>query len=360
MSAAKRLARGRSGVTPDVTIVNPRADFVERIRLHQYLAGNRAATVPLTSLLPRSTTFVPGSAETIDVDQRTLRLCEGDAIDFDYLIYAVGSASGRNAVPGAAEHAVTVGTLDDAVVARQRLDALPAGSTLTVIGGGLTGVELATELAELGTHAVRLVTSSVLAPSVGDGGRRYLRRRLAEMGVELIEQASVSEVKEAKVVLADGQVLSSDLSLVTATFDLPPLAADSGLDVAPNGALLVDETLVSVGASTVVGAGDASQIEPAPIRMSCQAAVPLGAHAAETVLHLIAGTKPKPVRPRFVGQCISLGRKAGMMQRTTSDDVPTSFRITGKPGALVKEQICTSTVKYGLNPDRAWMSYSWS
>ncbi|MPZ00917.1 MAG: hypothetical protein GEU97_23700 [Actinophytocola sp.] len=196
VSAAKRLARGRSGVTPDVTIVNPRADFVERIRLHQYLAGNRAATLPLSSVLPRSTTFVPGSAETIDV--------------------------------------------------------------------------------------------------------------------------------------------------------------------APNGALLVDETLVSVGASTVVGAGDASRIEPAPIRMSCQAAVPLGAHAAETVLHLIAGTTPKPVRPKFVGQCISLGRKAGMMQRTTSDDVPTSFRITGKPGALLKEQICTSTVKYGLNPDRAWMSYSWS
>lgn len=360
VSAAKRLTRGNSKERPDVTIVNPRADFVERIRLHQHLAGNYTATRPLTSLLPRSTTFVPGSAETIDVDQHTLRLRDGSAIDFDYLIYAVGSASGRDAVPGAAEHAVTIGTIDDAALARERLDALPAGSTLTVIGGGLTGVELAAELSELGTHSVRLVTSSELAPSVGDGGRRYLRRQLTAMGVEVIERSPVAEVKAAKVVLADGRVLSSDLSLLTATFGLPTLAADSGLDVAPNGALHVDETLVSTSESTVVGAGDASRIELAPIRMSCQAAVPLGAHAAETVLHLIAGTEPKPVRPKFVGQCISLGRKAGMMQRTTSDDVPTSLRITGKPGALVKEQICTSTVKYGLNPDRAWMSYSWS
>lgn len=45
VNAAKRLARSDA----DVTIVNPRADFVERIRLHQYLAGNRAATTTMTS-----------------------------------------------------------------------------------------------------------------------------------------------------------------------------------------------------------------------------------------------------------------------------------------------------------------------
>lgn len=355
MSAAKRLARSAARVT----VVNPRADFVERIRLHQMVAGNRTATVPLASLLPGSTTLVRDSAESIDADQRTVTLASGRDIGFDYLIHAAGSRSHLDAVPGAAEHAVTVGGLEDAMTARERLDRLPRSSTVTVVGGGLTGVEVASELAESGDHRVRLVTDGLVAAGTSTKGRAYVRSYLAKLGVEVIEETAVTEVRADAVVLRDGRVLDSDLSVMTAVFTVPPLARDSGLDTDEDGALRVAPSLVSTTSPAVVGAGDAARLVDNPLRMSCQAAMPLGAHAAETVLRLADGAEPEPVRPRFNGQCISLGRRSGLLQLTNKADVPKNATVTGRVGAFLKEQVCASTVRIALNPKLARFTYSW-
>ncbi len=355
VSAAKRLARSSA----QVTIVNPRADFVERIRLHQLLAGTRAATLPLSRLLPGSTTLVRDSAESIDAGQRTVTLGSGRVLDFDYLVYAVGSRSPLEVIPGAAEHAVGVGELEDVVGARRRLRGLSEGSAISVVGGGLTGVEVAAELAESGVHAVRLITDESLAASVSGKGRDYLRAHFGRLGVEVVENTAVTAVRGAEVELAGGRVLGSDLTVVAAMFAAPPLARDSGLDTDHDGALQVDRSLVSTSSRAVVGAGDASRITAAPLRMSCQAAIPLGAHAAETVLHSIRGTAPKPVRPKFTGQCISLGRRAALWQQASPSDDPVPVIGTGKVAAVVKEQICASTVRFGLNP-RIKPTYSWS
>lgn len=361
LAAAKRLRRGSKG--PRVTVVNPRAEFVERIRLHQLVAGNHPATRPLTSRLPKGAEFVQDSVTAIDAGARTLALAGGGTLDFDHLIYAVGSRSRLDVMPGAAEHAVTVGSLDDARTFRARYTALPDGSTITVVGAGLTGLELATELAEAGAHRVRLVGDGPVAPSVGPRARAHLHRFLADAGIELVEHTRVTEVAEAKVTLADGRALDSDLTAVTAMFELPTLARESHLAVDEHGALRVDDTLVGIDfdgtGPAVLGAGDATRIDGHPLRMSCQAAIPLGTHAAETVLALLAGRAPKPVRARFTGQCISLGRRAGMFQRASSDDVVTDQVLTGRAAAWIKEQVCAGTVRVGVNP-RVPVSWSWS
>lgn len=356
VSAAKRLARSNA----QVTIVNPRADFVERIRLHQMLVGNHAATVPLSGLLPHSTTLVQDSAEWIDTEQQTVTLTGGNTLNFDYLVYAVGSSSRLDAIPGSSEHAVTMGSLEEAMTARKRFTRLPEASTITVVGGGLTGVELAAELAELGNHTVRLVTDKLIAPTVSDKGRNYLRRCLDTFGVERIENTAVTDIQQAKLVLADSRALTSDLTLMTATVELPTLAGDSGLTTDSDGTLQVNRSLTSISTPTIVGAGDAARISAAPVRMSCQAAIPLGTHAAETILHLINGTKPKPVRPKFTGQCISLGRHSALWQHTTLTDTPIPLITTARTAALIKEQICASTLRFALNPKLGRLTYSWS
>lgn len=356
VSAAKRLARSRA----QVTIVNPRADFVERIRLHQMLAGNRPATMPLSGLLPRSTTLVQDSAKSIDTEQQTVTLTGGNTLDFDYLVYAVGSRSRLDAIPGSSEHAVTVGSLENTVTARQRFTRLPEASSVTIVGGGLTGVELAAELAELGTHTIRLVSDEPVAPAVSAKGRNYLRRRLDTLGVERVENTAVTEIQQTKIVLEDGRALTSDLTVMTAMVELPALAGESGLATDSDGALLVNRSLNSTNTPTIVGAGDSTRISADPVRMSCQAAIPLGTHAAETILHLINGTKPKPVRPKFTGQCISLGRHAALWQQTTLTDTPIPLIATERTGALIKEQISAGTLRFALNPKLGQLTYSWS
>jgi NADH dehydrogenase FAD-containing subunit len=79
--------------------------------------------------------------------------------------------------------------------------------------------------------------------------------------------------------------------------------------------------------------------------MSCQAAVQLGPQAAETVLSRIAGEQPAPINVGFFGQCISLGRRAGIFQVAHSNDAALGLYLGGRPGAKLKEYICKLTVK---------------
>ena len=92
--AANRL-RQRPDI--DVTLVNPRPQFVERIRLHQLVAGNDDAIEDYSTVLAGSVTLVVDSAERIDAAAHSLRLSSGATLDYDYLIYAVGSTA---PVPG--------------------------------------------------------------------------------------------------------------------------------------------------------------------------------------------------------------------------------------------------------------------
>ncbi len=82
---------------------------------------------------------------------------------------------------------------------------------------------------------------------------------------------------------------------------MPDLAAASGLRTDELGRLLTDETLTSVDDAHIVAAGDCAAPSGQPLRMSCQAAVPLGAQAANTVLSRIAGTSPTAIDHAFTG-----------------------------------------------------------
>jgi NADH dehydrogenase FAD-containing subunit len=126
---------------------------------------------------------------------------------------------------------------------------------------------------------------------------------------------------------------------------VPDLAARSGLSTDALGRLLTDETLTSVDDVRIVAAGDSAAPSDLPFRMSCQAAEQLGPQAAETVLSRIAGERPAPVNVGFLGQCISLGRRAGIFQVAHSNDAARRLYLGGRAGAKLKEYICKITVK---------------
>jgi NADH:quinone reductase (non-electrogenic) len=328
----------------DITLVNPRPQFVERIRLHQFVAGTGTATVDYGRLLGESVRLVVDSATRIDTAARNVLLASGDALDYDYVVYAVGSTGTTPAaVPGVVEHAHPIAELEQAQRLRDAIDELDPYAPVTVVGGGLTGIETAAELAEQG-HAVTLVCGGMLAPSLSEPGRRSIAGWLDRNGVEVLETAVVVEVRPDSVVLGDGAVLPSAVTVWTAGFGVPELAARSGLRTDPLGRLLTDETLTSVDDDRVVAAGDAAAPSGQPLRMSCQAAGPLGVQAANTVLSRIAGTEPAMVDQAFVASCVSLGRRAATFQLARKDDTPLNFFIGGRMGASIKEAICRKTV----------------
>lgn len=328
----------------DITLVNARPVFVERIRLHQLVADSGAATADYATLLGDGIRLIVDTVDRIEATSRRVVLASGAELDYDYLIYAVGSTGAKPAtVPGFTDFAYSIADLESAQRLRYALADLPPAAPITVVGGGLTGIETASELAERGRR-VTLVCGEALGPSLSRRGRRSVAKRLREFGVSVLESATVNEVRWDTVVLGDGGVLPSAATVWTAGFTVPDLATRSGLSTDAMGRLLTDETLTSVDNPYVVAAGDAAAPSGQPLRMSCQAAEPLGAQAANTVLSRLAGTAPAPLSQAFVGQCISLGRTYGTVQLAHTDDTPVNLAIGGRTAASIKEAICKGTL----------------
>ncbi|MCX2931140.1 FAD-dependent oxidoreductase [Mycobacterium sp. CVI_P3] len=359
--AANHL-RLRAGV--DITLVNPRPEFVERIRLHQLITGSDDAVVAYTDILGDGIELVVDAATRIDTEARQVELFngfpDGRPLPYDYLIYAVGSGSGGPAVPGADEFAYPIADLEEAQRLTSALSEVHYGAPVCVVGAGPTGIETAAELAEQGRN-VTLVCGPVLGPYLSTPGRRSVAKRLRKLGVEIVDgpQAMVTAVSADEVTLGDGRRLASTLTIWTAGFGVPDLATRSGLRTDAIGRLLTDETLTSVDDNRIVAAGDAAAPSDQPLRMSCQAAIPLGAQAANTVLARIAGQRPAVISQAFTGQCISLGRGGATVQIARTDDTPLPLYIGGRAAATIKEAVCKGTISFLRREARKPGSYFW-
>jgi NADH dehydrogenase len=184
-------------------------------------------------------------------------------------------------------------------------------------------------------------------------------KRLAKLDTDVLETAVVSEVRSDAVVLADGSMLPSAVTVWATGFRVPDLAARSGLRTDAVGRLLVDETLTSMDDPRIVAAGDAAAPSGTPLRMSCQAALPLGAQAANTVLSRITGTAPPVLSQAFAGQCVSLGREHATIQLARTDDTPVNVIVGGRAAAPIKEVVCKSTLWFIRREAAKPGSYRW-
>jgi NADH dehydrogenase len=350
--AANRLTQ-RGDVT--VTVINPRPSFVARLRLHQLVGGSHDAVYGYREILAEGVRLAVDTVTEIDAAGRGLTLGKSGTVGYDYLVYAVGSGSTDLSVP---EFAYPIHTLEAARRLRSVLDAAPATAAVTVVGGGPTGIETAAELADQGRQ-VTLVCGGVLGPYLHPRARRTAARRLAKLGVTVLEDATVTAVTRGAVRLCDSRELLSEVTVWTAGFGVPDLAARSGLRTDAAGRLRTDETLTSVDDDRVVAAGDSAAPSDLPFRMSAYGAGCLGAHAADTVLNRIAGRQPEPINLSFNAMCISLGRRAAIFQFAHKDDTAKRFYLGGRPGATLKELSCQASVKHLVHEARKPGSHTW-
>ena len=132
--------------------------------------------------------------------------------------------------------------------------------------------------------------------------------------------------------LDDGRELPSAVTIWTAGFGVPELAAGSGLRTDAMGRLLTDETLTSIDDPRIVAAGDAAAPSGEPLRMSCQAAHPAGRPGRQHRAEPHRRHRARGDNQAFTGQCISLGRNAGTIQLAHTDDTAVAVYIGGRAG----------------------------
>ncbi|GAA3990892.1 FAD-dependent oxidoreductase [Thermobifida alba] len=345
--AAARTAAART--RPDqveVTVVNPHGYFVERVRMHQVAAGQPAPVHPLAETLAGTGVgLVVARVHRLDPEARTVHATAADGpltLTYDTLVHAPGSTTDTTTVPGVAEHAHTLAELD---TARRTADRVARSRTprIAVVGGGLTGVETAAELAETHPGArVLLLTRDRLAPGVSRRGRGHLRRVLHRIGVDVREHTDVTAVHAHGLDLADGTALRTDVVVWAAGFRAPVLAAEAGIAVDERGRVVVDATQRSVSHADVYAVGDAARAagpDGRALRMACATGLPMGTAAGRAIAARLAGRPAPPLRFRYRIRCVSLGWRDGLVQFVDADDAPREVVLTGRPAALVKEAV---------------------
>jgi NADH dehydrogenase len=349
-----------------VTLVNPTAEFHERIRLHEVAAGTIvSAAKPLSGMLHPDIDILIGSAVRIDSARQMVDVMTSDGprcVGFDRLVYAVGSGP-TTTTPGAAEFAFALASPDGAAAARVAIATGAPGQRIVVVGGGFTGVETASEVAERHpTARVTLLSAGPIVAQMRPAARKSIVRSLSWLGVAVQEYAGVRRVEAGRLILGEEhqptetpaaedpaaeRTVPFDVCLWTASFAVPELARVSGLATDELGRLRVDEYLRSVDNPAIIGAGDAVRLPDSVgrhVRMGCAMALPLGGAAAGTILATLHGEQPKPVSVGFILQCISIGRADGYVQLVRADDTPRRMHLGGRVGAYIKEAICTMTV----------------
>jgi NADH dehydrogenase FAD-containing subunit len=345
MMAAIRVARRSRRLDTKVTLVNPSSRFTERLRMHQMATGQQLAHFDIPDMIKATgIEFAQGWATSVDPERR--QVVVGDVtLDYDYLIYAIGSRTDTSSVPGADTHAYT---LDHPLALAERLAELPAGAAVTVCGNGLTGLEAATEIAESYPHLrVVLLGRDVPAAVMGEKARAYVRRSLERLGVEVRSGVEIIKVLPDAVELAGGELVNSDACVWTTGFSASPLAADSGLAVDSLGRITVDPALRSVTHPSVFAIGDAAAVQQSwgVIHGTCQSGMPTGVFAADTIVRLIKGKEPGRFRFGYIHQPVSLGRRDAVIQFTKPNDTPGRWYLRGKPAVWYKALVTGSPAK---------------
>ncbi|TQM29084.1 NAD(P)/FAD-dependent oxidoreductase [Nocardia bhagyanarayanae] len=342
--ATARLARYTRKLNTRITLVNPSPRFVERLRMHQVAAGQELTDFQIPELLAGTgVEFHRAAATAIDTAARAVTLDDGAVLHYDRLVYALGSTTDTSTVPGAAEHAWT---LNDPLLAHHFSRRLPeiaaAGGTVTVCGGGLTGIEAAAEIAEAHPGlTVELVSAAEPGSMMGEKARAYLNRVLDRLGVVRTVGVKVTKVLPDAVRLDTGELVASDLILWTTGVRVSPLAAQAGIATDAKGLIITDPTLRSVSHPEIHAIGDAALVRQAwgQLHGTCQSGVVTADYTAAVIARLVRGKTVKPLRFGYFHQPVSLGRKDAVIQFTNADDTPNRWYLKGKAAVVYKEQV---------------------
>jgi NADH dehydrogenase FAD-containing subunit len=344
-----RLAGKVARQNVHIALVNESDTFTERPHLPEFATNQVIQWRSLPQMLRRThvqflqgrvTSIDPAHHEIVVVDQQHTQ-----HVEYDYLVYALGSVTDRQSVPGVAQYAYTLapsGPLS-ATALRETLPSVEAKHGHVVIcGGGPTGIETAAEVATAYPRIkVQLVAQGAFGLFLGKGIASRIQRSLHRMGVEIIDQTTVAAVRAHSVVIDQGSEIPCDFCIWTGGFVASSLAREAGLVVNERNQIIVDPFLRSISHPEIYAIGDAAHPREDPgvpvVRMSAVTATIMGAHGADCLSAVLRGKTPRPLSFAYLGQGIALGRGNAIGFNNYPDDKPYPPYFTGWLGYLIRE-----------------------
>ena len=280
--------------------------------------------------------FRRGELTAIDTVSRRVKLGNGLELAYDYLILATGVTASFYGIKGAAENTFGLYTRTDAIAFRdhlmagfERLSVDSGDLTVTVVGGGATGVELAGTLAELRgivlgatfpdvdpsrVHVKLVEMSDSLLGPFNEKLREYAKAQLNSRGIDVRLNTEIAEVTDKYVHLADGEDLPSDITVWAAGVAASQAVAGWGLPQGKHGRLVIGPDLRVKGQDRIFAAGDIAIDPDNPTPQLAQPALQMGRHAAEQIIKLEAKAPTEPFKYHDKGTMATIGRRSAVVQ----------------------------------------------
>jgi NADH dehydrogenase len=294
--------------------------------------------------------FFKNKVADIDLVRHKVHLQYELTVPFDTLVIGVGSVTNYYGVPGAAEHSRPFKTIVDAMTLRARVVELFEMAeqaeteaqrrrllSFAIVGGGVTGVEVAAELIEMARETLLprypSLRSGHVSVTVLEGGDRlvsnalpkhsaYVQRHLEYRGVAVRLGARVTAVEPKCVRLAGAPPVEAFTILWTAGVCPPDLVKRLPLEHVPDGRVRVDEYLRALDPAGrpvenvyVIGDCAASPKRDGKLQPGLsQTAIAMGTEVGETLVREARGLPARPFRFKDAGYIISLGKHSSVLE----------------------------------------------
>ncbi|MFZ3053556.1 MAG: FAD-dependent oxidoreductase [Sulfuricurvum sp.] len=309
-------------------------------------------------------TYIKDTIRTIDFESKHI-IGQTSGHSYDYLLICTGSRTAYcNATEGLREYSHGVKTLPSALAFKQQFEQrlyqrmeseggwCSEPFNVVIGGGGLSGVEIAAEMA----HYIRVFHQDntltcdnihifLIIPheNVLEGMEFYLitqaTKRLLKLGVKIINHSRITSVEEHGLILNGTESICFDFMIFTGGIVASTLTGELKVEKNKKSQLIVDKFLRIPSHDCVFAAGDIAELLETTgtlLPSTAQSAEQSGVHAAHNILALIQGKEMKASDIQMRGMMIALGGNYA------SVSLLGWIRVSGILGHLIKTVIMRS------------------
>ena len=303
------------------------------------LAADHVAYPIRGALRKTNIKFRMGSPISVDHKNKEVKLDSSEVLQFDHLIVALGSVSADFGIPGVNEYALGMKTVHEALTIRaeimRRFEDLcrfedDTKLSISVIGGGPTGVEMAGAIAELIRGPLKSDQAEAAANiqvSLIEAGPRLLppfapslsertKKDLEKLGVKVLLNAAVKAIEHRKIILKDDSVLNSEITIWAAGVKGSDAMAQLSLPTNGN-RVAVEPTMQVKNYPNIWALGDIAGAlgkDGKPLPMVAPVAIQQGKFIAKQIARLTANKPLTDFKYLDKGSMATIGRNKAIVQ----------------------------------------------
>jgi NADH dehydrogenase len=313
------------------------------------LAADHVAHPIRGALRKTGVQFRMGTPLSVDHKNNTVKLDSSEVLEFDYLVVALGSANADFGIPGVTEHALGMKSVHEALNIRaevlRRFEDLcrfedETMFSITVVGGGPTGVEMAGAFAELvrgplkndQRHAAAHIKINLIEagprilPMFSEKLSAHGKKDLEKLGVTVHLNTAVKQIGPRSIEVSDGSIIASEVTVWAAGVKGEPTAAKLNLPLI-NTRIDVENTLQVKNYPHIFAIGDIAGFvgeNGRMLPMVAPVALQQGRYVAKQIKRIAAGQALKPFKYLDKGSMATIGRHKAIVEVK-------SLRMTGIP-----------------------------